>query len=234
MKKTIKLFCFPHAGGLASSYYTWTKSIPEGIEVIPIELAGRGSRYNVDLLSSIDEIIDDTFNQIKGKLTDQHFAIFGHSMGSLLAYELTKKIKNELNIEPVHLFFSGSPPFHTIIDKDKHTWNDGKLMNYLNNLGGVTSEINDNKDVWELFLPIIRSDIKNYELYEFKDNEYQLNCDISILYGYDDKTVKIENLKEWNKYTKGNCKLYGFEGGHFFLEDYEDKILELINYKLTK
>lgn len=234
MSKKVKLFCFPHAGGLANSYFSWKERLRKEVEVIPIELAGRGSRFNIPLCNSIEEITADTYKLIKPHMDGTDYAIFGHSMGALLTYEMVKKIKGTSGQEPIHLFFSGSTPIHSIKKEDKHAWEENKLKNYLNSLDSIASEAHQNQDIWELFLPILRSDIKNYEMYQYEKIEDSFNCNISVLYGYEDISVDTSELSEWVKYTNGECRLYGFEGGHFFLNSFEDKVLELIRKNIVK
>jgi 4'-phosphopantetheinyl transferase len=100
------LFCLPYAGGSESIYYKWKRYLKHFIELEPIELKGRGKkRFNETFYESLEEAVDDIFENIKDKIAEDDFAIYGHIMGSLLAYELYYKI-GKLNVrKPKHIFF---------------------------------------------------------------------------------------------------------------------------------
>src|ERR1700738_4611092 len=101
------LFCLPYAGGSEVIYYKWKKYLHPSIQLIPIQLKGRGKRFSEIFYENIEEAVDDIFENVKDKIVDDDYAIYGHSMGSLLAYELYYKI-SKLNLKkPKHIFFSG-------------------------------------------------------------------------------------------------------------------------------
>src|SRR4051794_37934122 len=104
--KKINLFCLPFAGGSRYSYISFANCAPENICVIPIELPGRGSRFRETLLTNMDSVVTDIFQQIKDRL-DEPYGIYGHSMGTLSGYLLTKKIIQKNLNKPIHLFFTG-------------------------------------------------------------------------------------------------------------------------------
>src|SRR5262245_57043720 len=102
----VNLFCFPFAGGSRYSYNSYLRSAARNIKVIPMEYPGRGARFKEKLMTDIDQIVDDSFQHIKN-LTTERYAIYGHSMGSVVAYLLTKKIIEHDLPRPLHLFVSG-------------------------------------------------------------------------------------------------------------------------------
>ncbi|HKV41924.1 MAG TPA: alpha/beta fold hydrolase, partial [Blastocatellia bacterium] len=102
----LRLFCFPYAGGGAAAYRTWPRSLPADIEVIPVELPGRGSRLAEPAFKRVPALIDGLTEAILPVLgTD--FAFFGHSMGAVIAFELAREIRRRRGIQPRHLFASG-------------------------------------------------------------------------------------------------------------------------------
>src|SRR5687768_2395386 len=102
----INVYCLPFAGGNRYSYQGYVKVAPPFLNIIPIELPGRGSRIKENLVPDLDLMVDDVYAQIKGDL-DQPYAIYGHSMGGLLTYLLTKKIRENGHPAPLHLFLTG-------------------------------------------------------------------------------------------------------------------------------
>ena len=105
-REKIRLFCVPYAGGNSYSYRDWQKHTAEFVDVVPIELPGRGRRSSEALLVGMDALVEDVFAQIR-PLMPEPYAIFGHSMGACLGYLLTRRILDAGLCPPVHLFCSG-------------------------------------------------------------------------------------------------------------------------------
>ena len=103
--KKIKLFCFPYAGGSSVVYDKWKKHLSNSIELIPIEYPGRGRKFTAPLCKNINEIVEDAFDSVKNHLDGSSFSFWGHSMGALIAYELSHKFKQLNYVAPVHIFF---------------------------------------------------------------------------------------------------------------------------------
>lgn len=154
------LFCLPYAGGSESIYYKWKNHLHTSIQVVLIELKGRGKRFNEFFYESLEEAVDDIFENIKEKIVDDDFAIYGHSMGSLLAYELYYKIYNENGKMPKHMFFSGYKA-PSIIRERENTYNlpDYDFMKKIMELGGTPEELMNNQELLQIFLPSKQADI---------------------------------------------------------------------------
>ncbi|WP_405505605.1 alpha/beta fold hydrolase [Streptomyces cyaneofuscatus] len=85
----MKLLCLPHAGGTASRYHRWTSLVPPHIDIVPLELNGRGDRMSHGFYASFAEALDDLTRRAASILEPgDSFAIFGHSMGAYIALEL--------------------------------------------------------------------------------------------------------------------------------------------------
>lgn len=231
---SIKLFCIPYAGGTAIIYESWKRRLGESIELIPLELKGRGSRGKEKFYNNFDEAVDDLYDKIKSVLKREDcYAIFGHSMGALIAYELTHKLTRNNYKEPMHLFLSGRYPPH--IKKSKgmiRSKSDEELIQAISELNPDAKEIYENKKWAGYFLTIIRSDFEMLESYEFTPSRDKLNCKISLLNGNRDIGVGKDEVKEWDRYTNETCTFYEFNGGHFFINYDARKIIEIINSSL--
>ncbi|MEN8219998.1 MAG: thioesterase domain-containing protein [Pseudomonadota bacterium] len=103
----ITLYCLPFAGGHTLSYRDFQAHVAETILIKPLELPGRGKRTREPLLTNLEAMADDVFEQVISDLNGQLYAIYGHSMGAILGYLLTKRILNAGKSAPLHLFFSG-------------------------------------------------------------------------------------------------------------------------------
>ncbi|MCB2298659.1 thioesterase II family protein [Clostridium tagluense] len=228
------LFCLPYAGGSETIYYKWKKHLHPSIQVVPIELKGRGKRFGEFFYESLEEAVDDIFENIKDKIVDDDFAIYGHSMGSLLAYELYYKI-SELNLrKPKHIFFSGYKAPSIVRERENtYTLPNYEFMKKVMELGGTPEELMKNKELLQIFLPIIRSDFKILETYNYEEREEKIQCDVSILNGRQD-SINLEELLTWKNHVCRGFKVYNFEGNHFFINSNVENITSIINTTLLE
>lgn len=230
--KNLKLFCFPYAGGSSVIYEKWRKLLSPSIELIPIEYKGRGARFTASLCDNIDEVVEDVFHIVKKHLDGTRFSFFGHSMGALIAYELSHKLKQLNYATPIHIFFSGKlAPHITNQHKIIHNLNDDEFKRELLKLGGTPVEALENKDWMKIFSPILRSDFKAVELYNYS-NKNNLDCEFTILYGQDDYLMN-NKVYEWQQHTKNKCTFLKFTGGHFFMFEHITEIVNVINNTLV-
>ncbi len=224
----INLFCFPYAGGSVYAFAPWKKLLSENINLKLIELAGRGVRIGEALYPSMNEVIDDLYNKIKNDVGER-FAFFGHSMGALIAYELAMKFIEEDALIPEHLFLSGRG-FPKIKESDfTHELPDEEFKNVLMNLEGTSIEIFQNPTLAKLFLPIIRSDYKLVERYIPRGNmHHSVPTKVSILNGVND-VFTDEQLEDWCSITTEKCVIKHFDGGHFFINNRKEDVINYIN-----
>ncbi|AOZ77366.1 gramicidin dehydrogenase [Clostridium pasteurianum DSM 525 = ATCC 6013] len=229
----MKLFCIPHAGGSAAAYSKWQNYIDPAIEVCPVELAGRGRRFNEGCYKDISEAVEDIYNIIKEDL-NQEYAFLGHSMGSLIAYELTRYIIKLKGRTPEHIFFSGRKAPDVLYENNSiHKLSDEKLKNKSLEFSGTPREVLRNEYMCRAFLKVLRQDFKICETYTYKNEKLKLNCNISILNG-DKDNININHIALWKKHTSRSCHIYSFKGGHFYIEDNMERIASIINSTLLQ
>lgn len=138
----IKLFCLPYAGGSSIIFRPWQQYISPGIELVPVELAGRGSRILDKRYENASEAVDDTFAFIQKEIDQSPYSLFGHSMGCMIIYDLAKKIREKGLRPPLHLFFSGrGAPSVKRTEKKFHLMNDDDFQNEILALGGTPPRI---------------------------------------------------------------------------------------------
>jgi len=228
------LFCLPYAGGSESIYYNWQKHLDPSIKVEALALKGRGKRYSEDFYETFDEAVDDLFLNIKDKIAHGEYAIFGHSLGSLLAYELYYKICSENLMKPKHLFFSGNTaPSVKGGEKELHCLPDDEFMQEIINLGGTPEELLESKELLQLVLPILRSDIKVNEGYVYQERKTKIACDMTVFSGKDDE-IKLEELLAWKSHGDQGFKMHMMEGDHFFINNNVENITKMITFELNK
>ena len=230
----VKLFCLPYAGGSASIYIKWKRYLSDRIELHPVELAGRGKRMKSMTYSSLEEVVEDVYKSIRYELNDGvPYAIFGHSMGGMITYELACKLR-ELNCRnPMHVFFSGIYPPH-IKRKEKllHLLSDEEFKDEILKLGGTDKELFEYKELVEIFMHLLRADYKIVETGNYFEKDYKLDFDISALGGREDADIKVNDLYEWQRYTNKKCSVHEFDGGHFFVNSDITGVTDVINRAL--
>ncbi len=153
-------------------------------------------------------------------------------MGTLIAYELSHKLKQLDYPTPIHIFFSGRLAPHLKSPyKTFHILSDIEFKEELLKLGGTPLEALENKMWMSIFLPILRSDFKAVESYSYSKKDDILDCEFTILYGDDDYLIN-DNIYEWQRHTRNACTFLNFTGGHFFIDEHTAKIVNTINKTL--
>lgn len=227
-KAKIRLFCFHHSGGAASSYYRWIEHISPSIELIAIQLPGREDRFSEPLINKLEDIIApliEGFHTYKEK----PFFAFGHSLGALVSFEFLSAIRKYYSILPHYLVVSAARAPHLTYKRPALSQLDNEsLIKKIKSYNGIDDSIINNNDLLSLFLPIIRSDFKLLDNYQYKSTN-PLLCDILALAGLDDQTVNCEDIRAWSLYTKNNFNYLSFPGEHFFLRKHQPKIIQIIN-----
>ncbi|MBD1379483.1 thioesterase II family protein [Metabacillus arenae] len=231
----MRLLCLPYAGGSAASIYlSWKRKLKEKIEVLPLELAGRGKRLREPLCTSVNEMVDDLIQKSLPVLQDDSrpYAIFGHSMGGLLAYELCNKIQ-ELGLPaPTCLIVSGFHPPDKKIEGNLHQLPLDEFAEVIKKSGNVPPSIFEDRDLYNLFIPILHADYKLVFSYQYKPKATVLNTDLYAFTGKEDYKV-YHQRKEWMIHTIGKFQDFVFEGGHFFIRQSEEQVLEKIEEILS-
>ncbi|WP_291584166.1 thioesterase II family protein [Clostridium sp. UBA6640] len=232
--KRIKLFCIPYAGGSGLIFYKWKKYLNSYIQLEPIELKGRGRRFGEKFYETLEEAVNDIFEIIKVQIENEEYAIYGHSMGSLLAYELYYKINSENLRMPTHMLFSGhEAPNIERQERNIHLLPDDEFIKEVIDLGGTPEDISNNKELLDLFIPILRSDFRILDNYKYKEGRNKIHCDISIFNGKQDD-ISLEAILKWKEHGDKSFNVYNFEGNHFFINDNVENITKIINETLIR
>lgn len=230
----LRLFCLPHAGASASIFIKWKGLFPPNIEIVPLELAGRGQRWNEPLYHTLDEAVDDIFHRISNQLHEMPYVFLGHSMGGLIAYELIHRISKSGLPTPQFSVFSGVNPPHRKLNKGRYLLPDDELIKELQSMGGVSKELLSDVELLSLFLPIIRADFKIVETYISKEDQSKFNFDILVLRGENDVLTPRERMEEWMRYSSKDCSIHDLEGTHFFLYEHVEKVSKIVEAKLCE
>jgi surfactin synthase thioesterase subunit len=226
------LICFPYAGGSKFSYNKFAEVAPGNLTLIPIELPGRGARFDERLIYNADELVDKLFHQIKSYLFDP-YAIYGHSMGSLIGYLITKRIIKENLPQPLHLFFSGAKAPHMLqYEPAAHLFEKEELIASLRKMGGIPERILKNDNLMRILEPIVRADFRVINTYVHKDTE-AMDIPISVIIG-SEEGISLEQSQLWQKETIIEIKVDEFQGDHFFIFHHAEQLMALIHSRLME
>jgi surfactin synthase thioesterase subunit/3-oxoacyl-(acyl-carrier-protein) synthase/acyl carrier protein len=256
-KSKIKLFCFPYGGGGASIYRDWQDALPDHIEVCPVQLPGREDRMNELPSKDIKNLTNALINELLPEF-DTPFAFFGHSFGSLIAFELGHTLRERALAQPIHLFASAFPGPHTptksldnLITQINHIdlnlfeltqealqfLSHEKLTHLAqifneNGVGGYGDHLLD-KDVIKVLLPVFIGDMSLVKSYQYTDLK-PLDIPITVFAGKKDTWVSYEDHLSWEQHTTNKCEVFTFDSGHLFIRDAEIKknILQTITNAL--
>ena len=216
-KSRLRLFCFPSAGAGALIFRTWSDRLPADVDVCPVQLPGRGARLMERPFTRLSPLVE-ALAQGLAPLLDMPFAFFGHSLGTLVSFELARRIRKQYGVHPVRLFVSaGHAPQIPYRDPSIDTLPDKEFLAELRRLNGTPSELLDHEELMEIMLPILRADFALYETYVYSI-EPPLNCPISAFGGLQDRRVSDSDLEAWRAQTSVSFSLQMFPGDHFFLK----------------
>ena len=229
----LRLFCFPYAGKGALIYKAWAARLPAAIELYPVELPGRGQRFKEPLYTDIGSLVRDLTPAVI-PLLDLPFAFFGHSLGSIVSFELAQRIRREIDREPAHLFVSGRRA-PQVIREETHTYNlpDDEFINELKRLNGTPREVLEHPELMQLMMVTLRADFQISETYE-RSNSSPLDCPVTAFGGLEDDEVPAEHIEAWRQETTGPFKSYMLPGDHFFLHSAESALLQIISRELNR
>jgi surfactin synthase thioesterase subunit len=215
----MRLFCLPHAGGGATTFRSWNAAMPPFVQICPILLPGREMRRSETPFTQMEALVDAIAQELRPWL-DMPYAIFGHSMGSLLAFEWVRRLQEEGTSMPAWLFLSGrAAPDHADGRSPLQSLPDEKFLEQLTNLyQGIPQEILNEPELMEIFLPILRADISVVESYRFEETE-ALDCPITVFAGMKDRSVTWDQLLRWKRQTRRRFAAQLFPGGHFYPQE---------------
>jgi surfactin synthase thioesterase subunit len=216
---------FPYAGGSPAAFNKWTAN---KVETYIAHYPGRGSRFNEPSIKRIGTLIENLLPVIQ-PLLDKPFALFGHSMGGLIAFELARGLRKRNLPQPKVLFLSACAAPH-IPDPNPpiHALPDAEFLEALKEFNGIPSEILNQPEALKIFLPILRADFEAVETYRFDSSEPPLDISIVAFGGLDDPRVSREQLEGWAKQTASRFEARDFPGGHFFIHTATEPVMRLV------
>ena len=212
----LRLFCFHYAGGSAQAFYGWPARLPPSMEIVAIQLPGRGQRLNEPHIRRLAPLSRIVAHELLPYL-DKTFVFFGHSLGALLCFETARSLRRENRRQPAHLFVSATEAPHRRSSYEQFSsLPKSALVKKLQEFNGVPVEALQNDELLDLMLPTVRADFELCETYEYHQ-EPPLECPMTIYGGLEDQEAEPGRLAAWSEMTAGTCEIRMFPGGHFYL-----------------
>ena len=220
----LRLFCFPFAGGSASAYRGWSSGLPQEIEVCPVQLPGREARFTEPALRSIPDLVTVLADALL-PMFDRPFAFYGHSLGSLIAFELAHELRARGERLPAGLF----PAAHQA-PKYPHgpaisELSEAALLAHVETMN-PGAKLSENPRLLKLVLPVLRVDLSLCDYYSYQPRP-KLTCAINAFGGAEDN-ISPEALAAWGEETDGPFSAEILPGGHFFLSSERGPLLALL------
>ncbi|WP_328581298.1 thioesterase II family protein [Streptomyces sp. NBC_00370] len=221
-----RLVCFPHAGGAASFFFPVSKQLSPALDVLAIQYPGRQDRRREPCVEDIATLADRLTAELL-PLTDQPLAFFGHSMGAVVAFEVTRRLE-KAGTSPIVLFASGRRAPSSLRQESVHRAGDRAMIAELQRLDGTDARMLDDPELLRMILPTLRSDYKAVETYRCEPPEATVSCPVVTLIGDTDPHVTREECLRWKTHTSGQFDMHVFNGGHFYLNAHAASVMEII------
>ncbi len=229
----LRLFCFPYAGGGTNIYRSWAAKLPPQVDVCPAQLPGRGHRIREDGYTNVPALTKALAEGIR-PLLNQPFAFFGHSMGAILAFELTRELRRTTNSQPVHLFASGRvAPQVPRLTPITYNLPEAEFIERVREMNGTPKEVLEHPELMEMMMPLLRADFEVVETYTYEPDA-PLDCPITVLGGLQDLEVPRESLEAWREQTTAAFSLRILQGDHFFVNTAQTFIYRILTDELYK
>lgn len=229
----MRLICFPFAGGSAQAFREWRDHLPQSIELCAVQLPGREMRQREAPVDSADAIVDAVL-PVLAPLLDRPFALFGHSMGAIIAFELARRLQQDRRSAPACLIVSGRVAPHRPLTRApiNHLPREG-FIEGLRQLDGTPPEVLDDSELMSLIEPMLRADLAVHESYQYRA-EPRLACDVLAFGGLRDPEAGRGDVEAWREVTDGSFGLQMMPGAHFFIRTAQPVFLRALSIELRR
>jgi surfactin synthase thioesterase subunit len=228
----LRLYCLPYAGGSAERIYArWPDRLP-AVEVVPMELPGRGSRVEERPVPLADGLVAGIVRQIL-PWRETPFALFGHSLGAMLAVEVARVLEHRHGLPALALFVSGAGAPGASDEPGPADWllPDDEFRDRLRELAGTPPAVLADDELMAMFLPVLRADFAAAGQLCRRGGR-PVSAPITVFGGDSDSEVPVARLAGWAAHSTVDCEVQVVPGGHFFLDESSEQVVADVGRRL--
>ncbi|GAB2837692.1 thioesterase II family protein [Streptomyces daliensis] len=223
--EAVRLAVLPHAGGSASYFRLFSQALHPHVETLAVQYPGRQDRSHEERIEEVT-VLADRVAEALAPWTDRPLALFGHSMGASVAFEVTRRLERR-GVAPLALFVSGRSAPAAQRPSGLHLLDDDALIAEIGKLSGTDTRVLASEEMLRLVLPAVRSDYKAVETYVCAEGA-RVASPVVALVGRTDPRASVDGAQGWAAHTTGRFALHDFEGGHFYLAEQWERVAELV------
>ncbi|MEV0054777.1 alpha/beta fold hydrolase [Saccharopolyspora shandongensis] len=223
----LNLVCFPHAGGNADFFAKWPANAVSGVQIHAVEYPGRGRRRDEPAAAEICPLADEIASHILA-LPSVPLVLFGHSMGSVVAFEVARRLADVESAPPHALVVSNITAPHRLHRRDPLPVTDDGVWEHSYSIGGIPKPIYRSRVLKNMMAPTLRADYEMLNRYRC-DPSPQISCPVTVLHSDGDVLTTLDDASAWNELTVGTYSYRGFTGGHFYLTEQEALVARLVS-----
>ena len=223
-----RLFCLPHSGSGAFQFASWKNSLPEALDICPIQLPGRENRLRESSFTRIQTTAENLASELNPYL-DRPYILYGYSLGALIAFELGRELRRQKIQLPLALYaLARRAPHLPQNDAPVHHLPDDLFVaEVARRYGGMPAIILQDAEFMKLLIPALRADFTALETYLYQEED-PLDCPIYAFGGNFDSTANENDMKAWRTHTSSGFELKMFAGDHFFIRTNQESIFRSI------
>ncbi|XPG55180.1 alpha/beta fold hydrolase [Variovorax sp. 375MFSha3.1] len=233
MQTPLSLLCLPCAGASAAMYLRWRRFLSPRVRVVPVELPGRGARMGEAFVEDFDALVARVCAE-QAEAMRGDFAVFGHSMGGLLAHGIARRLQASRRRLPRALLVSGcAAPSRRDPSRFDGAEDDASLISELRKQGGTPEEAFASDELMRITLDTLRADRRVCRSHVGDTaGAPPLPLPVHAFAGREDD-IEASAMAAWSKEAAGVFTLDWFDGGHFFLRQHETEFLAALARRLS-
>ena len=214
-----RLFLFPHGGGAAAAYAHWSALLPTDVELLLVQLPGRHDRHTEQPFTEVAPLVEALQEALEAEADGRPFAMFGHSMGGMLAYRLTASLQRDGVSGPALLGVSSwAPEGYLDGSREFSDLPDAELAATIAELGALPTAISASPDMLQMVLPALRADLAVFS--DYVDDGAVVSCPIAAYGGLSDSLLASGAMALWATRTPAFLGVREFSGDHFYLDEH--------------
>jgi len=229
----IPVLCLPFAGAGASAFRRAQEYPSQTARIVPLQLPGREERFAelplTDAVAAVDDLLPVALDLVAGS---ERVAVFGHSLGAVLAFELAHRLRRLPQPDLVRVFVSGSPGPWTRREVRATGLSDEDFLRQVRGFAGYSHPALEHPELRDMLLPTLRADVEMHENYLAQPGD-TLDVPITSIRGSEDELVSREQAAQWQAATSAGCQSREVPGNHMYLVDSPAELVRLMDSELA-